>query len=614
VFLSGFALLVSFLAPGLYLRDSGELTAAAFTLGVAHETGFPLYCLLGKLAALMPLGEVAFRLSLLSAVSGAAAAWAVYRTVRELVGDGVLAEVAGAGGAASTLAGLTFWKASTVAEVYAPTAAALAVGLWLLLRVERGSSRAGIGLALLGGLSLGLHAQLRLLLGPPVFVFALLRLRRGARWPLFGPLAVAVGAAVVAYLPLRAAAGPIANWSNPRTLGGVVRHLAASRIRAAFADQILTGDFRLLGERLGAFGAQVEGQIGAVVLLVAAGGLWWLLFRRSRVMGVVLALLLFGDALYSSWINPMGMDDLQDGAPTAVALALLLGVGLAAAAQRFPRRGQPLVAGALAVMALVVPALSDADAKLKLGFDADAYSRSALMQAPPRAALYAESDDLIAGAFYLQVADGLRPDVTLLARQQVARLGARLERDLAERAVVWEPGSDEAPSSALLVRADTVTADDPFARRLVAENLNGLGRAALQHGQEREAESLFSSALTAHPGDAVASTNLAVLRARQGDFAAALRLCEEVLRRDPARQTARLNAARYRLQLSDLDGADGDFREYARRAPREAAPWVGRSRVAARRGDRPGAEAYLREALERDPHSAEALAWKRELR
>src|SRR4051812_9422623 len=53
-----FAVLAAAAAPGLYLRDSGELTTAAFTLGVAHETGFSLYCLLGKAASLLPIGEV----------------------------------------------------------------------------------------------------------------------------------------------------------------------------------------------------------------------------------------------------------------------------------------------------------------------------------------------------------------------------------------------------------------------------------------------------------------------------------------------------------------------------------------------------------------------------
>jgi hypothetical protein len=36
------------LAPSLGPVDAGELAAAAYTLGVAHPTGYPLYALLGR--------------------------------------------------------------------------------------------------------------------------------------------------------------------------------------------------------------------------------------------------------------------------------------------------------------------------------------------------------------------------------------------------------------------------------------------------------------------------------------------------------------------------------------------------------------------------------------
>jgi tetratricopeptide (TPR) repeat protein len=632
IFLLAFGLLVAFAAPGLYLRDSGELTTAAFTLGVAHETGFSLFCLLGKLAALLPVGEVATRLSFCSALFGALTAWLVYRAVRELAGGDGTAELAGLGASALLLSGLTFWKSSTVAEVYASSAAAIALGLWLFALAARGVRGAGLALALLGGLSLGLHAQLRILLGPAGALFALWKLRQGARWPLSAPLAVAVGASVVAYLPLRAARSPAANWSDPRTLAGVIHHLGAWRIRHAFADQILVRDARLLSERLGNFFGLVEGQLGAIFLLVAAGGLLWL-WARARVMGVVAALVLVGDALYSAWINPMGMEDLQDGAPTAVALALCAGVGLAAAARRVPKRMQPFVVCALAVMTLIPAALSDGDAKLGLGFEAAGWSRASLVEAPPRALIFATSDDLLAGAFYQQVVAGLRPDVSVLARQQSANVRAELDF---QRALLWEPGSDAPPLGVLspgipLLRLELSPsalpealplgrraaeilepARDPFARRLFAGALTGLGRVYLQRGDAAQSRALFESALRVRPNDAVAATDVAVLRARDGDLPGALQLCEEVLARDPSRQVARLNAARYRLALSDLDGAERDFHEYARRAPREAAPQVGLSRVAARRGDRPAAEKYLETGLSLEPRNAEALALKKD--
>src|SRR5262245_8941683 len=95
VFVGAFALFATSAAPGLYLRDAGELATAAFTLGVGHPTGFALWCLLAKAATLVPVGEVATRVSFFSALGGAAAAWLVYRAVRALApGDGA-AEAAG---------------------------------------------------------------------------------------------------------------------------------------------------------------------------------------------------------------------------------------------------------------------------------------------------------------------------------------------------------------------------------------------------------------------------------------------------------------------------------------------------------------------------------------
>ncbi|XP_053250016.1 transmembrane protein 260 isoform X6 [Podarcis raffonei] len=67
--------------------DSGELITAAYELGVAHPPGYPLFTLLAKLAIeLLPFGSVAFRVNLLCAVLGAAAAPFFFYTVARLSG------------------------------------------------------------------------------------------------------------------------------------------------------------------------------------------------------------------------------------------------------------------------------------------------------------------------------------------------------------------------------------------------------------------------------------------------------------------------------------------------------------------------------------------------
>ncbi len=54
--------------PGIGFGDWGEMTTVPHVLGVAHPTGYPTYIVLAWLAELVPIGSIAFRANLLSAV------------------------------------------------------------------------------------------------------------------------------------------------------------------------------------------------------------------------------------------------------------------------------------------------------------------------------------------------------------------------------------------------------------------------------------------------------------------------------------------------------------------------------------------------------------------
>ena len=63
----------------IFVGDSGELVGAVYLLGIPHPTGYPLYVLLGKLwTLLVPVGSIAYRMSLFSAVCAAAACGVLY--------------------------------------------------------------------------------------------------------------------------------------------------------------------------------------------------------------------------------------------------------------------------------------------------------------------------------------------------------------------------------------------------------------------------------------------------------------------------------------------------------------------------------------------------------
>ena len=60
------------IAPGLtwahFSADGGDLISAAATGGVPHPSGYPLYLILARSFQLLPVGNLAFRTNLLSAV------------------------------------------------------------------------------------------------------------------------------------------------------------------------------------------------------------------------------------------------------------------------------------------------------------------------------------------------------------------------------------------------------------------------------------------------------------------------------------------------------------------------------------------------------------------
>ncbi|MDB4898804.1 MAG: hypothetical protein JWN53_612, partial [Gemmatimonadetes bacterium] len=66
---AGLAVLVLYvatLAPTTAMWDASEYIVAAYTLGIPHPPGNPLFVLLGRVAALVPIGSVAVRINMLA--------------------------------------------------------------------------------------------------------------------------------------------------------------------------------------------------------------------------------------------------------------------------------------------------------------------------------------------------------------------------------------------------------------------------------------------------------------------------------------------------------------------------------------------------------------------
>jgi len=111
--------------------DTFEFQVVAPQLGIAHPTGYPLYLLLGKLFSLVPVGSVAWRINVGTAVLATMALIFFFKFLWELWGE---AETAVLGAVVIGLTS-TLWSQAIAAEVYALHALVVCVALWLLGRV-----------------------------------------------------------------------------------------------------------------------------------------------------------------------------------------------------------------------------------------------------------------------------------------------------------------------------------------------------------------------------------------------------------------------------------------------------------------------------------------------
>ena len=169
------ALYIATLHPSVAGGDSGELTAAARTGGVPHPSGYPLFALLARLFATLPLGHSpAWRVNLLSAVSMAAAGGLVCAVVRSWTSNVVAGLIAAALFGTNPLV----WSHATSAEVFGLNAMFVALGFHLWLRVERTPSRPDVVVLLLAsGLGMCNHHTF-VFVGAPLVVRALWAARR----------------------------------------------------------------------------------------------------------------------------------------------------------------------------------------------------------------------------------------------------------------------------------------------------------------------------------------------------------------------------------------------------------------------------------------------------
>jgi hypothetical protein len=426
VFLVCLAIYLPTLSPSVVLGDGGEAQMLSAVLGVSHPTGYPLSMLLGWLFGHLPLGgDQAFRVTLLSTLSTAAAMSLLFLTVRELGSARAPALAA----ALLACAVPRVWMHASAAEVYALSSFFGILGLWLLLRWETGKTPLW-AVALVFGFGLTHHISLRLF-APGVLVFLLLvdpRLPlRPRQWlPALGCLLLPL--ALYFYVPLRAAHFMGMPELAGRILG--VRKVIASGFISPFyftggaIGLILalgySGDFFSGGIRLDVienYLALAREQYPLVVVAIALVGVAALFKRRWRAN--VLFLIVYAVVMLAALqhLSTVGEDG-DHFIPTFLLTAVWFGVGadaiislLTRRLARWSRWLHPALSLAVCALAVYAVALQVPQALKRRQVDV---VPGVLDQPLPAGAVLTGDWIYVTPLRYRQRVEGVRPDLWII--------------------------------------------------------------------------------------------------------------------------------------------------------------------------------------------------------
>jgi len=197
--------------PGLAGVGSASMDAPKFqflghVLGTAHNPGYPLYVVLTHVFGWLPIGRLAWRMNLFSAVCAALAVGLMYLVARRLR-CGRPAAIASCLGLAF---GGIFWAQATIAEVYGLAAALQAVSLLGLVTWSQTRRFRWLLLAMAAtGLSLGHHLTVATV-APALVAFVVLADWRTACRPrvlVAAIVCIAVGLAQYGFILLRSRQG-----------------------------------------------------------------------------------------------------------------------------------------------------------------------------------------------------------------------------------------------------------------------------------------------------------------------------------------------------------------------------------------------------------------------
>ncbi len=431
----------SSLAPGLTWAnrgaDGGDLITAAATNGVAHPSGYPTYLVLARLFQMIPVGTLAYRTNLLSAVSAILAALLVYDlAAKSYQGSDYSAKIGG------WVAGLGFglspllWSQAVITEVYTLHVLFVAAVLWLtpLIGSHAPQWRDWFDRlsGLVFGLALGNQITVAFLLPPWLALSSLKRgfdrqglkkiwengtlrsfvnvcdweqlLRRSA-WLLIGLL-------IYTILPLRARSGLPVNWGNPVNFENFWWLISGE----LYQDRVFNLQMGILWPRIRDWLGLLQTQFGLIGFVISVYGLFFGKPASRRFYWIIGWMALAYSVFAIGYSSP---DSYTLLIPAFLAFSLWFGLGAADLFEKVYRSYKRRWIAPVAFLLLTFVILGNAwtsfpeiDAS-KDNF-AEVFGSSVMTAAPQNAILFTQRDEDSFTLWYFHYALNARPDLVVI--------------------------------------------------------------------------------------------------------------------------------------------------------------------------------------------------------
>ncbi|HAW50184.1 TPA: hypothetical protein DCX16_04475 [bacterium] len=348
VFFIAFSVYLHTLTPTIGFHDSGELITVAWTLGIAHPPGYPFYTIFGKLwTTLIPIGNVAFRMNMQSALFASLAAMMVYFITLKLTRKIIPSIVASLILAFS----LTFWEQAIIAEKYTLNAFFATLIIFILLKwQEIMSQKLLLVFSFILSLSFTHHFQtIYLVPGSILFILAIswknrkmfnrriprpilqkikflilrfatlpLRMNLSLSFILKMVLVFVIPLSLWLYLPLRANQDPIFNWGDPRNLDNFIIHILVKSYTGYFLS--IKESLIRLSSHLGFFTLQFN----KYILWIPIIGIPF--FLKRKILLFFFLLIFIVNVLHSIRFTIVNIYDYY--IPSFIIMSIIIGIGL----------------------------------------------------------------------------------------------------------------------------------------------------------------------------------------------------------------------------------------------------------------------------------------------